>query len=264
MEGKMKKVTLVIIALTFLSCSLAGKKGIGKQQLTKSYRIGEVQTVKLGEPIARLNIGPTYPMYEAKEDYLYKPTLDKIKKGDKWIAWLTTDEGYVLIKEDDRLNRHRSGYYWCWGVELSRDGILGKKPWVVVWTFEGDFLKTDEQGFAKLERPMQEKWPEEKLRIFSKCKLDYFVDQERFVSEIIYTGKKKNNISFLFKQYYGGNEDRPSSQQLKYDLDKYNVINIKSLNIQILDATRENITFKILSDGNTPWVTQASKRENTD
>ena len=261
----MKRVILVIIALTFLSCSsFAGKKCIGKQQLTKSYRIGEVQTVKLGEPIARLNIGPTYPMYEAKEDYLYKPILANIKKGDKWIAWLTTDEGYVLIKEDDRLNRHRSGYYWCWGLKLSRDGILDEKPWVVVWTFEPDLLKSDEQGFAKLERPMQKKLPEEKLRIFSKCKLDYFVDQERFVSEIIYTGKKENNISFLFKQYYGGNEDRPSSQQLKYDLDKYNVINIKSLNIQILDATSGNITFKILSDGNTPWVTQASKRENTD
>ena len=262
----MKRVILVIIALTFLSCSsFAGKKCIGKQQLTKSYRIGEVQTVKLGEQIARLSSGPAYPMYEASEDYFYEPTLIHIKKGDRWIAWLTTEEGYILIKEDDRLLRHwRSGYMWCWGLKISPDGILDEKPWVIVWTLEPDLLKTSEPGFAKLEHRMQEKWPEEKLRIFSKCELDHYLDTERFASEIIYTGKSKNIISFLYKQYYGGNEDNLSSQQLKYDLDKSSVINFKTLNIQILDATSENITFKILSDGNTPWVTHASMRKNTD
>ena len=256
---------IIIISLTFLSCSLVGHKGIGQQQLTKSYSIGKVQTAKLGEPIARLFSGPAYPMYEAKEDYLYSPIYPAINKGDRWIAWLTTDEGYILIKEGVRLNRHyRSGYNWCWGLKLSLDGILDKKPWVVIWTLEPDLLKTSEVGLAKCEHRMQEEWAEDKLRIFSKCESNYFVDIEKFVSEILYSGRKQNTILLLYKQYYSANENKLSSQQLIFDIDKSNIINFKSLNIQILEATSENITFKILSDGNTPWVTESTMRRNTD
>ena len=59
-------------------------------------------------------------------------------------------------------------------------------------------------------------------------------------------------------------EKNPSSLDLKYELDKSSVMNFKSLNIQILDAKSENITFKILSDGNTPWVTKARMRKDID
>ena len=261
----MKKVLLIIVALTLLSCAHVASKNTSKQQLTKSYSIGEVKTVKVGEPIVRIYSGPAYPMYEATESYIYDPELPVIKKGDTWIAWLSNDEGYILTKDDVHLiPNYETGLLYCWGLKLSRDCILDKKPWVVVYTFDKDLFKTSEVGFAQYKNKSQKQWEDGKREIFSKCGLDYFVDPELFTSELLYTGREKNTVFLLYREYYGRHARSPFYQDLRYNIDKSSVITFKSLDIEIVNATNENITFKILSDGNTPWMIEGGMRRSND
>lgn len=65
---------------------------------------------------------------------------------------------------------------------------------------------------------------------------------------LIYTGKSKNTIKILHREYYMSMIRDGFTHELSYDLDESNVIRYKNIRVQIIDSTNENIKYKVISD----------------
>lgn len=71
---------------------------------------------------------------------------------------------------------------------------------------------------------------------------------DRLRVDLIYTGKSKNTIKLLHREYYAERIRDAFTNELSYDLDESNVIRYKNIRIQIIDSTNENIKYKVISD----------------
>lgn len=66
--------------------------------------------------------------------------------------------------------------------------------------------------------------------------------------ELIYSGKNKDSIKLMYREY-ASDMTRPSvSQDLTYDLSESNVIGVKNFKIKVISATNEGVTFTVISD----------------
>jgi len=70
--------------------------------------------------------------------------------------------------------------------------------------------------------------------------------------EILYNGKKDNDIKLFYKEYIFVEADKlirsTVTQELTYNLDESDIIRYKNYKIQVLKATDEAMTYKILED----------------
>ncbi len=70
--------------------------------------------------------------------------------------------------------------------------------------------------------------------------------------ELIYNGKNDNDIKLFYKEYIFVEADRriksKVSQELTYNLDESDIVRYKNYKIQVLKATDEAITYKVLED----------------
>lgn len=73
-------------------------------------------------------------------------------------------------------------------------------------------------------------------------------DANIFKTELIYAGKSKNTIKFLYREYYKKMIRDGFTHELSYDLDESNIIRHKKVRIEIKDSTNEAIKYKVISD----------------
>ena len=67
--------------------------------------------------------------------------------------------------------------------------------------------------------------------------------------EIIYTGKDKGALNFLYREYTPDDLAKPAFyQNLTYDINS-KIIRFKKYRIEILEVSEEKITYRVLEDG---------------
>ena len=72
---------------------------------------------------------------------------------------------------------------------------------------------------------------------------------------IRYIGKSKNTIKLLYREFYSSDTSSdnlsirpPFTHEITYDLDESNLINLRNIKIQIIEATNQKIKYKVISD----------------
>ena len=69
-----------------------------------------------------------------------------------------------------------------------------------------------------------------------------------FEQEIIYTGKTKNIINLVYREYYTHAIKPGMSVELHYDLAESNIINYKGYSIEVIESTSHAFEYRVLSD----------------
>lgn len=75
---------------------------------------------------------------------------------------------------------------------------------------------------------------------------DYIlVREETFSQELIYTGISENTVYFLYREFSGSMIRYPFNVELRFDLSKSNIINIKNWSIEIASADNQSIKYTV-------------------
>ena len=72
------------------------------------------------------------------------------------------------------------------------------------------------------------------------------VGPSNFKQELIYNGRVGDGLKFIYREFTE-NLARPSfTQSVQYDLSKSNIIGFKTVEIEIIDATNTDISYKVI------------------
>jgi hypothetical protein len=66
--------------------------------------------------------------------------------------------------------------------------------------------------------------------------------------ELLYSGKSANTIKVSYREFRGGYAAPAFSQNLEYDLNESSTINFQRFTLQVISATNQTITYKVISD----------------
>jgi len=247
-------LTLSVMVMLLVGCSSFASKIPVERELVKSYSIGTTYHTKIGNKMMSLKYGKAYMMLEAKETcYSDEPKLPGILKGDVWVAWFGNKNEIIIMKENCNLNAYK-GWHYGYGLRLEKSLVLKEKPFVEV------FIPTPHLYTASFTeyKKKTKLWTKDRLDIFKLLDEKYYAGEDLFKSELLYNGREKDTVFLLYREYTGeGMARSPFYQQLRYNIKDSSVINFKSLKIEVLDATNEGITFKVVSDGDVPWMRAA-------
>ena len=68
-----------------------------------------------------------------------------------------------------------------------------------------------------------------------------------FKQEFIFNGRVNNSLKFIYREF-SGETARPSfTQEVQYDLNQSNIIGFKDLSIEILNATNQEMEYKVIT-----------------
>lgn len=72
---------------------------------------------------------------------------------------------------------------------------------------------------------------------------------EDFVrKELLYSGKSANTIKVSYREFRGGYAAPAFSQNLEYDLNESRTVNFQRFTLEVISATNQAITYKVLKD----------------
>jgi hypothetical protein len=71
---------------------------------------------------------------------------------------------------------------------------------------------------------------------------------DNFKEELVYEGRSGNTIHFLYKKYIKILSHPSSSENLTFDLDSSDTVAFRNYKIKVLNATKEYIKFRVISD----------------
>ena len=72
--------------------------------------------------------------------------------------------------------------------------------------------------------------------------------QDFVKKELLYSGKSGNTIKISYREFRGGFAAPAFSQNLEYDLNESKTINFQKFTLEVLSATNQAITYKVLKD----------------
>jgi hypothetical protein len=68
-----------------------------------------------------------------------------------------------------------------------------------------------------------------------------------FKQEFIYNGRVNNSLKFIYREFSGELVKPSLQQEVQYDLNQSNIIGFKELSIEILNATNQEIEYKVIT-----------------
>lgn len=74
------------------------------------------------------------------------------------------------------------------------------------------------------------------------------IQESSFKQQFIYNGKSGQIIYFTYREFEGGLNMSTFQQDVQYDLDESNLISFKELRLEVIEATNQNITYKVLNN----------------
>jgi hypothetical protein len=71
---------------------------------------------------------------------------------------------------------------------------------------------------------------------------------DNFKEELVYEGRSGNTIHFLYKKYKKVLSHPSSSESVTFDLESSDTVAFRNYKIKVLNATKEYIRFRVISD----------------
>lgn len=256
-RSRFTAVILLALLLVFTGCAATLPVPVVPEKVAvfDSYETGRIMTAYVGEPIVHFRVNVyNYPGFEAVRDFSIPidpgispfAVMPIVEKGSKWIALSkTTDGNFLCTRVKEPKNwwvEGGAGHRWKIGLLVNPSGeaigstrciyrsdtaVIDKDTSCGAFTGSGGYIK-------------------DAVRLNEWLKSENFLTpvkiaagQAAFGMEIIYTGKSKNNISFIYRQTW------QKDLALSYDIDESNVIGIGGIEIEIIEAANTHIKFII-------------------
>jgi|GEM_PF-2708958 len=210
---------------------------------TKSYELGREYKVAVGDAIVSAEKGNFITYYEPLSEDVeiwdgdtFNDFDDEYPLADrKWFPkykFKGADGDYILVSqafEDGEV-----------GIIVYDNGSIPQNP----------VIKANSDGSSK-RYPIESKLGSNQL--FRKITVP-LSETHMFKFELIYTGKTKNTISVVYREYVDSFAKSSFFQNLTYDLDESSDIKFKTIEIRVLNSTNSELIFKVLKDGDLNWV----------
>jgi hypothetical protein len=171
-----------------------------------------------------------YSIYKSNNANLVQAkVITKTNTEKKWMVYLPVDSNGSMI--GNKLFFSRASNYpdneflpiallaGARELEDHQNFIVNKTEGVPKLSYIGKTIRTQSEGSMNL------------LRV-----------------DLIYTGKSKNTIKLIQREYYTDKIRDAFTHELSYDLDESNIIRYKNIRIQVIDSTNESIKYKVISD----------------
>lgn len=219
----MRRTLVLIACLAAGGCGTIPAPYNPRPVTLKSYEMGQEQTATVGDPIFRVQTAVERPVFVT--NYEYKPsTLRAIPEGSRFATVAHFPAEGLLVVADTSYNR-------AYSIVVDTAGTPR------FWYSAGQ-----RSPFAPLDRPLFRRGTTTGDQPGS------------FTGEIIYSGVTGNTLRATYREYVD-NLARPAfAQELQYDLSQSKEITFRSVRIEVLEATNSGIRYRVVTDGDLPWV----------
>jgi len=229
---KGKTFLIVILSLFLFGCSSMHYPIRPEHKFNKSYSLNEIKKVSTGSPIVKIKnlyLQPTYTPIK-----ICQPpgagvggirSFNKLVPGQKWKAIFTTSDGIILQSQDFPKDI---------AIHIYPDGRVNR-----------GWIGANNAGVI-----LQGNWTKEKL--FKK--IEGFSVPGSFAVELIYAGLSGTTIRITYREYADGLARPAFYQELIYDLANSKIFTFRSIVFEVLEATNSCMTYKIIKDGDLPWM----------
>lgn len=238
---------LILIVITIIGCSLIAlianigccpnlqpfnTRDLGSSHIfTKNYNLGQEKSAYVGEEIVRL-----------KDYYVEKKQITKMKASNDFTIWNITGSKNDEFNLVGTVEYSGMKHYVIQFNQRPVTGFLIDR----YGNFTGDRLRLDGKRVAYIGKaninPTNTK--------FFIVELEKIDSRKGFVNyEIVYTGRDKESIKFMYREYTTSDIAKPAFyQNLTYNISS-KFIRFKNLRIQIVGADDERIKYVVLEDG---------------
>jgi hypothetical protein len=229
---------LLLIAATGCSSKYAQTKSFQPiseihSENIHNYELNKVKSVSVGEKL--LESGAIkYESVNNGEFLAIKTTGTEVfsaKAGLVYKAnYVDTQDGAFYVKDAG------NGYEFPSGIKIDKNGNLVD----TIWYYYN--IGGLQRGFSNQIVGVQGE------KLFEPMASVKRYTESSNKKEVIYSGKNKDSIKLMYREY-AADMTRPSvSQDLTYDLSESNVIGVKNFKIKVISATNEGVTFTVISD----------------
>jgi hypothetical protein len=223
-----RKIALIFVGLFISGCG-ATVKPVVKQINTLAP--GVVQTTIVGEPMFEKGMLRLVPGFVATTNY-YLPEMDHlvfptVKKGAVWVCSGTL----------------QSGDYLCSNPEIRVENVVtdtgarfsGPLPTFIIKPW-GEF-----HGLYYAETPARVSEQRNRLHgLFSPIEVPL---QDSYKAQLIYNGKTDSTLNLTYQEFAGNMKEPAISEGLRYEITSVNMINVKNVMIEVLEATNSSIKY---------------------
>lgn len=210
------------------------------RQAFSDYKIGEQKSCSVGDSIISVERAGVRDAYEVTKDYqtpfvgIGQTPQIPLKKGDRFtvVGIISNRKDIFLVRPEGK----KSSQF----IAISGDGKVSP-GWLI------------QNEVGGLVQPYQGSWTKDPL--FQKSNSPTR-EAGSFKAQIIYSGLSGRTMKAVYREFADDYARPAFSQELQYNLDESSTISYKTVKIEILKATNNSIDYKVLSDGNLPWLPQ--------
>jgi hypothetical protein len=230
----LRRTIFITFLLTISGCVTSMITVDSRPAVKKDYQLNEVKSCNVGEVIFSAAKGRERDAYVALQNFTpYSPIVGQLKgitMGDIFYVMSQSPNG-------DNLYLGNPDYSSRVVIEIKKTGEA----------FHGFVVS------GRIEDIGQEAFP--KGQVFKKQDNGAFVASEgSFKTELIYNGKNGSNISVAYREFSGNLIRSAFSQNLTYDLEKEKTFSYKGVKVEVINATNNQLQYRILDDGNLTWM----------
>jgi hypothetical protein len=207
-----------------------------------NYKLSQQQEVQVGDPIL-FSIDAKYydglvvdndftPVNKKNSHIRYAP----VAFGQRWVVAGTMEDGSLVAHLPSK-------YMWQAGGTLLPEKYL-------MLTVDKD----TKQVFGEVQilsnrfpaQPIKHLFYEHVADPKNVFKMDRFYAPGSKKKELIYNGKSKTNVKFLYREFVDALQEPKMQQDVQYDLLESNTINFQGFTVEVIEATNSLIKFKVV------------------
>lgn len=224
----LKKIILPFIAIALSSCASPKFNYIGEMENISWPSLGEINTVNLGEDMVHQG-------HSIKKDALVIENPEEIS-----FTYSIPVGNYVKTGADDR------GSYFSIintdGVQIIRK--YGADPVIsIVKKTTGELCVITIMNLMSCNAGSGTS---------AIKKIDIGVATNSLQQTLIYSGKVGNKIKLSYREFKDSMARQAFTNNAEYDLEESNQIGYKGALIEVIKATNQSITYKVIRNFNTP------------
>jgi hypothetical protein len=205
----------------------------------RSYVVGQLQKASVGDPIVTVHAAKGLPVYTAARD-ITPPDLGTITA----MPLIPKGTPFVWIGDavDGNMVLGGRAYDTSWGLHVTPEGVPAK-GWIVAY-----YSATRSPG----EHPKSASdWPSEQLFVRSP---NDTLSVGSFKAELVYAGLSGSTLRTVYREYHDGFNSPAYTMDLQYNLDESRTIAYRTIRLEVIRATNQEIEYRVTSDGDLPWV----------
>jgi len=234
---------LTILSLLIIGCGrwvdvkISDVKTDDYKCYLKSYKVGEIKTVFIGQEIIKISPFTKTTSYYAivPKNFIietrYKFRNYKIEPGSREHHPITKSviiEGrkYYIISLKDN-------HDYIWGILLDINGVIYESA---LYSFNHEMLYYPDSSYMS-------------HREFKISKIDNAQSNDELPFELIYSGKNNVSLNVIYREFTANDLARPAFfQNLTYEANAKQ-IRFKNFVIQVHESSNEKLTYTVLEDG---------------